>query len=103
MLTQRQKDLVDFIDGYQRSHGGVSPSFNEMAVGIGLAPKSKGRVYDMLRCLEERGAITRVRHKTRAIRVIKERYAAFRFDAEQKILRPLEKQTDIEDVIAAAE
>ena len=59
--------MVDFIDAYQQQHGGVSPSFDEMKYGIGLGNKSKGRIYEMLRCLEERGIIRRLKFKTRAI------------------------------------
>lgn len=54
MLTPRQRQLLDFIVGFQ-AESGYSPSFREMADGIGTA--STGEVARLLACLEARGAI----------------------------------------------
>ncbi len=67
-LTPKQRKLLDFIVGYQHSHRGDSPSFTEMAAGIGLA--SKAPVHRLLEALEERGAIVRDRRRARAIRIV---------------------------------
>ncbi|WP_049976334.1 LexA family transcriptional regulator [Azospirillum sp. B506] len=67
-LTPRQRKLLDFIDQYQRDHRGDSPSFAEMAAGIGLA--SKAPVHRLLEGMEERGAIVRDRRRARAIRIV---------------------------------
>lgn len=67
-LTPKQRKLLDFIVGYQREHRGDSPSFTEMAAGIGVVTKSA--VHRLLEALEERGAIVRDRRRARAIQVI---------------------------------
>lgn len=68
MLTKRQLDLLMFIHGRVREDG-VSPSFSEMAAGIGLA--SKGQAHRLLGCLEERGFVRRVDKRARAVEVLK--------------------------------
>ena len=67
-LTPKQRKLLDFIDRYQRDHRGDSPSFAEMAAGIGLT--SKAPVHRLLEGMEERGAIVRDRRRARAIRIV---------------------------------
>lgn len=67
-LTPKQRKLLDFIADYQRDHRGDSPSFEEMAAGIGLA--SKAPVHRLLEGMEERGAIVRDRRRARAIRIV---------------------------------
>lgn len=67
-LTPKQRKLLDFIVGYQRSHRGDSPSFTEMAAGIGVVTKSA--IHRTLEALEERGAIVRDRRRARAIRIV---------------------------------
>lgn len=67
-LTPKQRKLLDFIAEYQRDHRGDSPSFEEMAAGLGLA--SKAPVHRLLEGMEERGAIVRDRRRARAIRIV---------------------------------
>jgi len=75
-LTQRQAELLAFIQQYQAEHGGVSPSFDEMMASTGGT--SKSRIFHLLRLLEEKGRIRRLRHKSRAIEVVREnRLSAF--------------------------
>ena len=67
-LTPKQRKLLDFIAEYQCDHRGDSPSFEEMAAGLGLA--SKAPVHRLLEGMEERGAIVRDRRRARAIRIV---------------------------------
>jgi len=66
-LTQRQKDVLNFITKYSETHG-ISPSFADIAVGAKC--KSKARVYDFLRILRDRGYIDYAPKKARSITVL---------------------------------
>ncbi len=66
-LTPRQQDLLRFVIGFQEAKG-FSPSFKEIAIGIGL--KSTAQVSRQLDALEERGAIRRLIDRARAIEVL---------------------------------
>lgn len=65
-LTARQMDLLCVIHAYQLSHGGVSPSFAEIRAA-GFAQESISR---LLRGLEERGWLRRLRNRARALQVL---------------------------------
>lgn len=65
-MTAQQRKLLAFIR--ERADEGECPSLSEMAAALGLA--SKGRIGTLLDALEERGHITRLRHRVRAIQVI---------------------------------
>lgn len=65
-LTAKQSALLRFIAGYQAAHG-YSPSYREMCAGVGV--RSNQRIFEMVDALEERGAITRLPHKARAITI----------------------------------
>ena len=67
-MTRRQKQLIEFIGIYQDKHG-ISPSYDEMAEGLGL--KSKSGVHRLVRALEEMGHIVHHHHRARAISIIK--------------------------------
>jgi len=67
MLTQKQHDLLVFIDGRLKKTG-VSPSYDEMKDALGLA--SKSGIHRLITALEERGFIRRLAHKARALEVI---------------------------------
>lgn len=67
MLTHRQKELLDFIRT-RLAEAGVSPSFEEMKSALGL--HSKSGVHRMVLALEERGFISRLPDRARAIEVI---------------------------------
>jgi SOS-response transcriptional repressor LexA len=60
--------LHEFIYSYQGLYR-VSPSFDEMSVGIGI--HSKGNIHRLLRGLQERGIIERVKKRARAITLLK--------------------------------
>ncbi|MEL7047805.1 MAG: transcriptional repressor LexA [Pseudomonadota bacterium] len=68
MLTQKQKDLLLFINDRMQASG-VPPSFDEMKDALDL--KSKSGIHRLITALVERGFIRRLPHRARAIEVIK--------------------------------
>ena len=66
MLTQRQHQLLQFIQGYLSNHG-VPPSFEEMRDALKL--KSKSGIHRLITGLEERGYIRRLPYRARALEV----------------------------------
>jgi len=71
-LTPRQRDLLAFIEGFI-ARNGYGPSYDEMRAGIGI--KGKGRIFELLTALEERGRIRRARASARAIEVLRPGHA----------------------------
>jgi SOS-response transcriptional repressor LexA len=65
-LTAKQAALLRYIAGYQAAHG-YSPSYREMCDGVGI--RSNQRIFEMVDALEERGAISRLPRKARAITI----------------------------------
>ena len=68
MLTQRQLQLLKFIQDYVRAHN-VSPSFEEMRAALRL--RSKSGIHRLIQGLEERGFIRRLAYRARALEVVK--------------------------------
>lgn len=68
MLTQKQHDLLVFIDKRLQANS-VSPSYDEMKDALGLA--SKSGIHRLITALEDRGFIRRLPHKARALEVLK--------------------------------
>jgi repressor LexA len=68
VLTQRQLQLLKFIQSYSREHG-VSPSFDEMRSALKL--QSKSGIHRLISGLEERGYIRRLAYRARALEVVK--------------------------------
>lgn len=68
MLTQKQKDLLMFINT-RLQEAGVPPSFDEMKDALQL--KSKSGIHRLITALEERGFIRRLPHRARALEVLK--------------------------------
>ena len=68
MLTQRQLQLLKFIQSYSREHG-VSPSFDEMRAALKL--QSKSGIHRLISGLEERGYIRRLAYRARALEVVR--------------------------------
>lgn len=68
MLTQKQRDLLLFINDYTRKTG-LSPSFEEMKEGLDL--KSKSGIHRLINALVERGFLERLPNKARALEVKK--------------------------------
>lgn len=65
----RQMQLLRYVRGYQLAFG-YSPSFAEMARGLGYSSKAKGAVWLLLSELERRGLIRRLYNRSRAIELI---------------------------------
>ena len=68
MLTQRQLQLLRFIQLYVKQHD-VSPSFDEMRSALKL--RSKSGIHRLISGLEERGYIRRLAYRARALEVVK--------------------------------
>lgn len=68
-MTERQLDLLNFIDGYMRRRGGIAPSVREMAEALKLS--STSGVNRLIVALEERGYIHRLANRARAIEIIR--------------------------------
>ena len=68
MLTQKQKDLLMFINERLQDTG-IPPSFDEMKDALQL--KSKSGIHRLITALEERGFIRRLPHRARALEVLK--------------------------------
>lgn len=68
-LTRKQRQLLDFIAIYIAKHV-YAPTYDEMAEAVGLA--SKGRIGEILKGLEERGYINRLRNRARAIEIVRQ-------------------------------
>lgn len=67
-MTRRQKQLLDYIRGYQQANNGVPPSFDEMKAAMGLA--SKSGIHRLVMALEESGYLRRLPHRARAIEAL---------------------------------
>jgi repressor LexA len=66
-LTQRQKQIVDFIQRRQQA-AGLTPSFQEIAEHFGF--KSPTTVADHLRLIRQKGALSSEPGRARSLRVI---------------------------------
>ena len=67
-LTSRQADCLRFIAAHQRDNAGLTPTYDEIKDGLGLA--SKSGVNRLIDGLVERGAIQRLPNRARAITII---------------------------------
>ncbi|MBL4853058.1 MAG: transcriptional repressor LexA [Robiginitomaculum sp.] len=67
MLTQKQHDLLIFIDKRLKKNS-ISPSYDEMKDALGLA--SKSGIHRLITALEERGFIRRLPHRARALEIL---------------------------------
>lgn len=72
-MTSRQAELLRFIKAHFAEHG-ISPSYEEMRVGIGVG--SKSRIAELVYALAERGLIVHNKHYQRAIELPLERRSA---------------------------
>ena len=68
-LTPKQHELLSWIAYYMEKSGGVSPSYDEMAIAIGV--KSKSTINRIVESLVDRGYIRKALGKTRAITLVK--------------------------------
>ncbi len=66
-ITRRQKEVLDFLEAFV-SRNGYSPSFEEIARGMGL--KSLATVHKHITNLEKKGMLDRVHNRSRSIDVL---------------------------------
>ena len=69
MLTKKQKELFVYLSDYISSNE-ISPSFEEMKNAVKL--KSKSGIHRLITSLEQRGYIKRLKHRARAMEIIKD-------------------------------
>ncbi len=69
MLTKKQKELFIYLKTFI-SNNEISPSFEEMKNAVNL--KSKSGIHRLITSLEQRGYIKRLKHKARAMEIIKD-------------------------------
>lgn len=69
-LTRRQKEVMDFLSAFIEEHG-YSPSYEEIAAGLGLA--SLATVHKHVQCLEAKQYVRRSYNHSRSLE-IGERY-----------------------------
>lgn len=67
MLTDRERQVYDFLRTYTRRHG-VPPKLREIGAHLGIA--SRGTVHRYLRAIEERGLIAITPDRARGIRLL---------------------------------
>ena len=68
MLTRKQHELLMFIRDRLATEG-ISPSFEEMKLALGL--RSKSGIHRLITSLEDRGFLRRLQHKARALEIIR--------------------------------
>lgn len=66
-VTRRQKEVLDFLESFV-ARNGYSPSFEEIARGMGL--KSLATVHKHITNLEKKGLLDRVHNRSRSIDVL---------------------------------
>lgn len=69
MLTDRERQVYDFIKAYTSRHG-VPPKLREIGAHLGIA--SRGTVHRYLRAIEERGLIAITPDRARGVRLLKQ-------------------------------
>jgi repressor LexA len=78
-LTRRQKEVMDFLSGFLEEHG-YSPSYEEIANGLGLA--SLATVHKHIQALEAKEYLRRSYTHSRSLEI------ADRYFAEERARRP---------------
>jgi repressor LexA len=69
-ITRRQKEVIDFLSGFT-SKNGYSPSYEEIAAGLGLS--SLATVHKHVTNLQNKGLLQRSHNRSRSIDVIPQR------------------------------
>jgi repressor LexA len=78
-LTRRQKEVMDFLSGFIEKHG-YSPSYEEIASGLGLA--SLATVHKHVQALEAKQYLRRSYNHSRSLEI------GDRYFAEERARRP---------------
>lgn len=71
-LTERQYNVLEFLKDFRRAKG-FSPTLEEVAQHFGV---SKITIHEHVRALEQKGAITREKHRARSIEIPDEETAS---------------------------
>ncbi len=71
-ITRRQKEVLDFLSGFT-SRNGFSPSYEEIAAGLGL--NSLATVHKHVTNLQSKGLLQRAHNRSRSIDVLPQRGA----------------------------
>lgn len=71
-ITRRQKEVLDFLSGFT-ARNGYSPSYEEMAAGLGL--NSLATVHKHVTNLQNKGLLQRAHNRSRSIDVLPQRAA----------------------------
>src|SRR3984885_14265926 len=66
-ITRRQKEVLDFLSSFTSRHG-YSPSYEEMAAGLGLS--SLATVHKHVTNLQNKGLLQRAHNRSRSIDVL---------------------------------
>src|SRR5215469_5718667 len=66
-ITRRQKEVIDFLDGFVKKNG-YSPSYEEIAAGLGLS--SLATVHKHITNLQNKGLLQRAHNRSRSIDVL---------------------------------
>jgi len=69
-ITRRQKEVIDFLSSFTSSHG-YSPSYEEIAAGLGL--NSLATVHKHVTNLQNKGLLQRAHNRSRSIDVLPQR------------------------------
>lgn len=71
-ITRRQKEVLDFLSTFT-SRNGYSPSYEEIAAGLGL--NSLATVHKHVTNLQSKGLLQRAHNRSRSIDVLPQRHA----------------------------
>lgn len=66
-LTHQAQRLLRYIEKFSKARG-ICPTYEEMALGLGLA--SKSGAFRLVSQLEERGAIRRLPNRARSVEIV---------------------------------
>src|ERR1700748_680516 len=69
-ITRRHKEVLDFLSSFTSRHG-YSPSYEEMAAGLGLS--SLATVHKHVTNLQNKGLLQRAHNRSRSIDVLPSR------------------------------
>ncbi len=79
-ITRRQKEVLDFLAGFT-SRNGYSPSYEEIAAGLGL--NSLATVHKHVTNLQSKGLLQRAHNRSRSIDVLPQRSTARRTGSDR--------------------
>ena len=98
-LTRRQKEVLEFIVGFINGNG-YSPSFEEIAEGVGLA--SIATVHKHLTALDGKGYLKRSFNQSRALDVAPKYFKELRQQRQNAAIMPMpQPETALLGTIAA--